>query len=171
MLKKSMLVMFLGTSLVSCSSTKETNQVPNDFDKNIKNNSNLSKMMKFPEKMATVNFGFDSANLKRSEISEIEGVVREIKAAPMWTKIVIKGHTDQIGSKDYNKVLGLKRAKMVKKLLVDYGMSPDRLIVKSLGETMPKVLADTWDERSLNRRATIELISDKSRLGNVSMAQ
>lgn len=67
----------------------------------------------------------------------------------------IEGHTDALGSKDYNLRLSQRRANSVQAFLVSQGVDPDKLISKGFGELQPQV-KDPYDE--LNRRVVARII-------------
>jgi len=67
-------------------------------------------------------------------------------------KVVIEGHTDEAGSKEYNFALGDRRAGAVKSFLIGEGIEPGRLIAVSLGNEKPIDPGDTEKARSKNRR-------------------
>ena len=54
------------------------------------------------------------------------------------SKILIGGHTDEIGSEEYNQILSTKRAQRIKNILVsEYNINADRLIAIGFGEQKP----------------------------------
>lgn len=66
-------------------------------------------------------------------------------------KLLIEGHTDALGSDDYNFILSYKRAKSVRDYLVEnFNVSPSRLKVNGKGESEP--LNGTTPEDAVNRR-------------------
>ncbi len=68
-------------------------------------------------------------------------------------KIEIAGHTDFIGSKEYNYTLSIKRAKAVQSFLIKSGVDSEQLTIKGYGKTKPLASNDDESEgRSLNRR-------------------
>ena len=72
-------------------------------------------------------------------------------------KLVIEGHTDNVGSASANQQLSEKRAAAVKKFIVDsYGIEQARLTSKGLGATKPVGPNDTPEGRQNNRR--VELV-------------
>lgn len=70
---------------------------------------------------------------------------------------VLKGHCDDMGSDEYNVALGELRARAVKKYLVKFGISPDRLPVVSYGEESPLVIGSSEEARAKNRRVEFSL--------------
>lgn len=67
-------------------------------------------------------------------------------------KVIIEGHTDAPGSKEYNLALGDRRAGAVKSFLIGEGIEPGRLIAVSYGNEQPIDTAKTEDARAKNRR-------------------
>lgn len=73
----------------------------------------------------------------------------------------IEGHTDSIGSKEYNQELGLKRALSVYDLLTEKGVDKNNITVRTYGETKPLVPNDSAYNRSLNRRSEVYISSQQ----------
>lgn len=71
--------------------------------------------------------------------------------------ISVTGHTDLVGTRDYNQELGLRRAQAVQKHLEARGFPPDRLIVSSKGEDEPIAGYITPENRAKNRRTEISI--------------
>jgi peptidoglycan-associated lipoprotein len=67
-------------------------------------------------------------------------------------KVIIEGHTDEAGSKEYNFALGDRRAGAVKSFLIGAGIAPARLIAVSFGNERPIDTGSTEKARSKNRR-------------------
>lgn len=75
-------------------------------------------------------------------------------------KVELAGHTDSVGSADYNQKLSQKRAEAVRNYLIDLGVAPSRLIARGYGETKPIRSNDTEDGRERNRRVEFNVISE-----------
>lgn len=82
--------------------------------------------------------------------------VATVMAADKSITITCIGHTDSIGTEEYNMALGLRRAKALKALLVKYGAPIQNISTKSRGENEPVAPNDTKENRAKNRRAVIE---------------
>ena len=67
-------------------------------------------------------------------------------------KIVIIGHTDNVGDDKANMALSLNRAKSVADALGKLGIVPSRLQYEGKGEIQPRETNDTPDGRQQNRR-------------------
>lgn len=74
------------------------------------------------------------------------------------SKFVIEGHSDTLGSEDYNMTLSLKRAQSVQDWLVEsLGLGVDRVEVKGFGETRPLVPTGDRAAQAINRRVEIAI--------------
>jgi outer membrane protein OmpA-like peptidoglycan-associated protein len=102
----------------------------------------------------TVYFVFDKDELTAESIAQFARIEAELAARPA-PEIVVIGHTDRVGSIEYNDALSLKRAERVRAALNGAGVSPAELEVAGRGEREPAVAtADEVDEPR-NRRVEI----------------
>ncbi len=101
-----------------------------------------------------VQFDYKKWNVKPQFNSNLENIENILKKNSEL-KIRIEGHTDDIGSKKYNRDLSSKRAKAIKDYLVGKGIEPSRITTKGLGYAQPIADNDTPKGRALNRRAEI----------------
>lgn len=83
-----------------------------------------------------INFGFNSAVLPDSAHAMVDVVAQVMKESPD-IKVRIEGHTDAIGSADYNAVLSERRARSVGEYLVKMGIDPVRLNLVGKGMSEP----------------------------------
>jgi OOP family OmpA-OmpF porin len=99
-------------------------------------------------------FDFDSAELRPESITELERVVKFLNEVPFATALV-EGHTDSVGTEEYNQGLSDRRAKAVFDYLSSRGVDPARL--KSIGHGELKPIADnaTAEGRQQNRRVML----------------
>jgi outer membrane protein OmpA-like peptidoglycan-associated protein len=104
-----------------------------------------------------VNFKFDHADLTRPAQQTLDDVASQLAAHPEL-RVTIEGHTDWIGTEDYNLGLGQRRAESVRDYLVQHGVDASQLEVKSLGESQPVADNHTRAGRAMNRRAEFEAI-------------
>ena len=74
---------------------------------------------------------------------------------------VIHGHTDNVGDPKSNKILAEKRAKAVKKYLVEQGINENKLKILSSGEEKPAAANNTEEGRGLNRRVEVLLLKNE----------
>jgi len=114
---------------------------------------------------ATIDVQFDTnkAVVKKKYHDEIAKFADVINRHPEL-KVVIEGHTDNVGGKAFNQRLSEKRAKSVVKYMVDkFKVDKDRLSAKGYGLTKPIASNKTKDGRQKNRRveAVVEYIVQK----------
>jgi len=67
-------------------------------------------------------------------------------------QVEISGHTDSVGSEEYNQALSLRRAQAVKNWLVQKGIAANRMKTVGKGENEPVASNDTAEGRAKNRR-------------------
>jgi OOP family OmpA-OmpF porin len=70
----------------------------------------------------------------------------------------VQGHTDNVGSAEYNQQLSERRAESVKKYLVGKGIAAERIVAKGYGLSMPIASNDTKEGRAKNRRVQLKEI-------------
>ncbi len=73
-------------------------------------------------------------------------------------RIMICGHTDDVGTEAYNFELSEKRARSVHSFLIEAGISPDRLEYKGFGKSQPVSGNETEEGRALNRRTEVVIL-------------
>jgi len=99
-----------------------------------------------------IEFDFDKAEIRPQYHEQIAGAAAFIKRYPQ-TKILIAGHTDNVGDADYNKTLSMQRAEALKTYLVEkFSIGADQLFPRGYGELRPVASNDTDDGRQRNRR-------------------
>lgn len=99
-----------------------------------------------------IKFDTDKADIKPEYNDEIKKVGDMMNKYPE-IKMLIEGHTDNVGPVEYNKDLSLRRADAVKQYLVEkFGIAPERLTAKGFGPTNPVADNSTPEGRQKNRR-------------------
>jgi outer membrane protein OmpA-like peptidoglycan-associated protein/Tol biopolymer transport system component len=104
-------------------------------------------------------FDFDKATLKPESYIELEKLYKFLSENPNLI-IEIGGHTDNIGTKEYNQILSEKRAKAVYDYLISKNINANRLKYKGYGDTMPIADNSTEEGRQLNRRTEIKILDN-----------
>ncbi|GAK56215.1 OmpA family domain protein [Candidatus Vecturithrix granuli] len=100
-------------------------------------------------------FEFDSYALRNGARQDLDMIADILMQYPA-TKIVVAGHTDNIGSAEYNQRLSKHRAKAVADYLINRSVQPSRISRVGYGESRPVASNSTEQGRRLNRR--IELV-------------
>jgi peptidoglycan-associated lipoprotein len=104
----------------------------------------------------SVFFAYDSSQVAASERAKIEAVSQHLQQNPNQA-VIIEGHCDERGSREYNLALGERRALAVRTYLSGLGISADRIQTKSLGEEMPASPGHDDAAWSQNRRGEFVL--------------
>jgi len=99
-------------------------------------------------------FEFDSSVVK-SEYQDVLTAHAEYIAGHADITVVLEGHADERGSREYNIALGERRAKAVQQLLTLQGVAQKQLQVISFGEERPVALGHDESAWSLNRRVEL----------------
>jgi outer membrane protein OmpA-like peptidoglycan-associated protein len=109
-----------------------------------------------------VYFEFDKSDIKPESYPVLDGGAETIKivfAGNVDVKIEVQGHTDSKGSDEYNLNLSNRRANSVKDyLVINHGLTPDRLLARGYGESRPVASNDTDAGRAKNRRVEFVVI-------------
>lgn len=106
---------------------------------------------------ATVFFDFDKSELKPASIATLDALAAKAQGKTVEATIVI-GHTDSIGTPEYNQKLSVRRAEAVKAHLTSKGINPASIFTEGKGLSAPVRPNDTAEGRATNRRADIELV-------------
>ena len=109
--------------------------------------------------MPDVLFDFNKYTLKpaaRERLARVSGIV----LAYPDLKLQIEGHTDSIGTDEYNQTLSEKRAATVRDYLVSSGVTMDNVAARGLGKSDPVADNSTAAGRKLNRRVEMIVSGD-----------
>ena len=101
-------------------------------------------------------FDYDSAVLSQQTLSGLLFVADYLKSNPA-VQILIEGHCDERGTRDYNIALGHKRAEAVRKQLDRMGVDPQRITTKSFGKERPAMRGASPEAWAKNRRTIIRI--------------
>ena len=101
-------------------------------------------------------FDYDSAVLSQQTLSSLLFVADYLKSNPA-VQILIEGHCDERGTRDYNIALGHKRAEAVRKQLARMGVDPQRITTKSFGKERPAMRGASPEAWAKNRRTIIRI--------------
>lgn len=107
-------------------------------------------------------FGFDEDDVNPRTKRQLEIVSKILRADPS-KKITLSGHTDALGTKDYNEGLSGRRAASVRDLLIESGVSALQIVTVAKGSSQPRRPnvteggVDNPDGRKVNRRTEVYL--------------
>ena len=106
-------------------------------------------------------FDFDKSALKPEGRAKLDDLIGKIKGINLEVIIAV-GHTDSIGSNNYNQKLSVKRAEAVKAYLVTKGIEKNRVYTEGKGEKQPVADNKTSEGRAKNRRVEIEVVGTRA---------
>ena len=97
-------------------------------------------------------FETDKHNINSASAFTLESQANWLKSTPGF-QIIIEGHCDERGTREYNLALGERRANSVKEFLVSLGVEPGRVTIISYGKERPSAEGSTSESWAENRRA------------------
>lgn len=103
---------------------------------------------------AVVYFAFDSSEITAQSASVLNQHVSLLNSNPS-AEVLIAGHTDERGSREYNVALGERRAQAARNYLAAQGVAANNIRVISYGEERPAVAGNTEEAYTQNRRAEL----------------
>ena len=107
--------------------------------------------------MQIIYFDFDEELLSNVSINKLKNFIN--KNNLIINKYIIVGHADKKGTKVYNHNLSLKRAKAVKEILVEMGISDKLITLLGKGEESPAIITLDGIAHPANRRAEIRIVN------------
>lgn len=107
-----------------------------------------------------VRFDYNKATLTSAARANLDNVVNIFKEYPN-TDIMVVGHTDSIGSQDYNQPLSLRRARAVSDYLISNGVSSSRITTEGAGKLEPRYSNETAEGRAGNRRVEFAITANE----------
>ncbi|HSY07771.1 MAG TPA: OmpA family protein [Steroidobacteraceae bacterium] len=117
--------------------------------------------------LGDVLFDTGQATLKPGADRALDRLSQFLKDSP-GTHVIIEGHTDAVGTDDYNLALSQRRAQAVADALSARGVSTVRLETKGLGKSYPVASNDTQAGRQQNRRVEIVFSDESGRFAQTS---
>ena len=110
-----------------------------------------------PENLV-IYFAFDKSEFNPETISEkYVNESNKYLGLNQQAKLSITGHTDAVGSDEYNQALGFRRAQSVQRYFESKGITANKIIIESKGEKDPADNNGTASGRAINRRTAITI--------------
>ncbi len=110
-------------------------------------------------KLVRVNFDFNSAALEPIEKLKLKNEYGQIVSMNRNSRFRIVGHTDNVGTREYNIELSRRRARAIVNFFVEtYGLSANQFVYDGKGSEQPIAGNDSEEGRALNRRAECSLL-------------
>lgn len=97
-------------------------------------------------------FDFDRSSIRADQRPVLDRQARWMQQYPQ-VQVMVEGHTDERGTREYNLALGQRRANAARDVLVANGVSGSRIQTISYGKDRPDALGSSEDAWAQNRRA------------------
>ena len=161
------MVFLLVFSLPALAALTTTQMRENTIRINALELKNLDISTQVPKEMTIVlderalNFDFDKSNVK-AEYYDLLHNLKEFIEQNNY-EVTIVGHTDSVGSNQYNFGLSRRRAESVKAKLIEFGLAEERIVgIEAMGEEQPIATNETAEGRAQNRRVEFKLVQRES---------
>ena len=105
-------------------------------------------------------FEFDRSQLTDQDRQKLQALAAAMKAHPAG-RIRIAGNCDELGTEEYNLVLGQRRAEVARKYLVELGVAAARVETISYGKERPIAPGHDAEAHAANRRDDAELLTTR----------
>jgi peptidoglycan-associated lipoprotein len=99
--------------------------------------------------------------VKPSEAAKLEQVLAGLKSRGTGYDLLIEGHCDERGTEEYNRSLGERRALALRELMMNSGLSGQRVFTLTFGKDRPAALGHDEESMSKNRRGEFILVLPK----------
>jgi peptidoglycan-associated lipoprotein len=103
-------------------------------------------------------FGFDQYNVDAEDQATLRSQAQWLQRNPA-VRVILEGHADERGTRDYNIALGERRANAAKNFLVSLGIDGSRIEVLSYGKERPASIGSDEESYAQNRRAVTVVIA------------
>lgn len=107
--------------------------------------------------LKSIQFEFDEYVLLPVSFPELDRLVKVLEEEPTWNA-ELSGHTDDVGTEEYNLELSRNRANSVGQYLVSKGIAPARITAQGFGKQRPLVFARDEASRTRNRRVEVRFV-------------
>ncbi len=104
-------------------------------------------------------FGFDKSTLRPDAIAALDELVAKLESVSRVSRVSVVGHTDSVGTVEYNQRLSERRAEAAKAYLVSRGIPAEQIDTRGEGELNPSFPNDTPENRQKNRRVDVEFLT------------
>jgi outer membrane protein OmpA-like peptidoglycan-associated protein len=113
-------------------------------------------------RLQEVTFGTNQWKISQEGIAALAMVAEQLRKENKEFLLRVDGHTDSLGSDNYNDKLSLQRSiTIATNMVVHNGFDPARLFVKGFGESKPLASNDSAEGKAKNRRVEILVLLPK----------
>lgn len=104
-----------------------------------------------------VEFADNQYALTDEATAQLDGLAQYV-AHDRTIRLDLRGHTDNVGTRDYNKMLSERRVKAVENYLLSKGVTLGQIKIQSLGYDYPSASNQTEEGRAMNRRVMVAVV-------------
>jgi outer membrane protein OmpA-like peptidoglycan-associated protein len=108
----------------------------------------------------SIKFDFDKAELKPKERELLSRIAGILLTSSDYT-VSVNGHTDDVGTDEYNQTLSERRAAAVHAYLLEAGVAPEIMSVTGWGKKKPRVEGSSEQARAKNRRVELGIVNSR----------
>jgi outer membrane protein OmpA-like peptidoglycan-associated protein len=108
----------------------------------------------------SIKFDFDKAELKPKERELLSRIAGILLTSSDYT-VSVNGHTDDVGTEEYNQKLSERRAEAVHAYLLEAGVPGEIMTVTGWGKTKPRVEGTSEEARAKNRRVELGIVNSR----------
>jgi len=108
--------------------------------------------------LKNIQFKFNDYALLETSYPELKKLIDIMRFNKTW-KVVVSGHTDDVGTDAYNMQLSLFRAGSVADYLINQGIEPTRIKTQGFGKQSPLVKGNDDTSRATNRRVELRFLN------------
>lgn len=109
--------------------------------------------------LKNIQFKFNDYTLLETSFEEINRVVDIMNYNKTW-RVVVSGHTDDVGSDAFNLELSMQRARSVADYLISRGIDPARIKIQGFGKQSPLQKGNDDATRAINRRVELRFLNE-----------
>lgn len=153
--KASLLLVCFTLILSGCGKKKIVNEnnYTQEIDREQKSTNSIKLIREFQDYIhEKILFNFDDDEISEEMKRKLDKQIEWIISHPELNNIIIEGHCDQVGSREYNISLGERRAESVRRYMIDKGISHDILSTASHGKDKPEIFGSSDEINAQNRR-------------------
>lgn len=141
------------TTVAPTAAEKEVKQILTDLNAT---QSAQGLVVPLPEQVL---FDFNKADIRPDAAATLDKVA-QVVAFYATNQVEVQGHTDDVGTDQFNQGLSERRANAVRTYLLNAsGVDPGRLVVKAYGESRPVAPNDSAENRQRNRRVEVVILA------------
>ncbi len=150
------IIVFVAMVFLGCSTGGRRNQSHAEEQRRADLEMQSVMQMVTSHEIPPVEFEFNSARLLKSSHELLDRIAEILLNYPKL-KLVVEGHTDDVGSEEYNKKLSRLRANSVRTYLSLKGIHPASIRAYGFGKSRPIINDKSERGRALNRRVEFRL--------------